>query len=366
MGFEQRIQERRFRALVETLNGAIARRDAVAARAAIEEARELKPAAPELDAYDIRINAIPVAPPAVAMRLTLSRAMGAVAMLLVGISLVTGIDYVRSLPEPATASLDTTVASAPATVEDTPVSLQSEEAAPADVLAATEAAAFDSQPLGAEPRGTAGLMARDDESVPLVPARPVPAAANAFVDEPLAAANVRETQDEFVFRGREIEPLPPAARAVPDVMPPPLPAASIAPQAVRQPTPFPLQPPPPPAATAVVATRPQDESRVTNVLNAYARAYRDLDAGAARAVWPTVNERALARAFASLDSQNLSFDDCQIELNGTTANASCRGRASYVGKVGSREPRVEARLWQFQLRRDGDEWKIENAEARRQ
>ena len=102
------------------------------------------------------------------------------------------------------------------------------------------------------------------------------------------------------------------------------------------------------------------------VLNQYARAYGQLDAGAAREVWPTVNERALARAFAGLASQDVAFDDCQIDVIGTKANASCRGKASYVGKIGSGEQRTEARTWRFELRRDGEAWKIENAEARRQ
>ena len=59
------------------------------------------------------------------------------------------------------------------------------------------------------------------------------------------------------------------------------------------------------------------------------------------------------------------FTACAIDVRGTTANASCRGKASYVGKVGSGETRTEARVWRFELRRDGDAWKIETAEARR-
>jgi len=119
-----------------------------------------------------------------------------------------------------------------------------------------------------------------------------------------------------------------------------------------------------PLAAAVVPPR-VDEHGVTQALNQYASAYGRLDAGAARAVWPSVDERALARAFAGLESQNVSFDSCDIDVRGTTANASCRGQASYVGKVGTREPRTEPRQWRFELRRDGDAWKIESAEARR-
>jgi hypothetical protein len=164
---------------------------------------------------------------------------------------------------------------------------------------------------------------------------------------------------------------------------------SIAPQSLtvarepmaitRQPITLPPSPPLPatttasapaavvPGASAVIAVAPRaDESRVTQVLHQYARAYGRLDASAARAVWPSVDERALARAFAGLQSQAVSFDNCNVNVNGATATASCRGRAIYVGKIGSREPRTEMRQWTFALRRDADDaWKIETAQAQR-
>jgi hypothetical protein len=118
---------------------------------------------------------------------------------------------------------------------------------------------------------------------------------------------------------------------------------------------------PPPAASAAVAPVRRDETLVSSVLDRYARAYDALDASAAREIWPSVDERALARAFAGLESQRVSFDDCNIDVRGETAAASCRGLASYVGKVGSREPRTEPRQWTFELRRDGEAWKIESA-----
>ncbi len=128
-----------------------------------------------------------------------------------------------------------------------------------------------------------------------------------------------------------------------------------------------------PAASAVPALvnavhvdRSADEQlRVADVLRRYARAYGELDVSAAREVWPGVDQRALTRAFDGLASQTVSFDDCQIDVQGATANASCHGQASYVGKVGRGVPRTEPRTWRFQLRRDGETWKIANAEARR-
>ena len=71
---------------------------------------------------------------------------------------------------------------------------------------------------------------------------------------------------------------------------------------------------------------------------------------------------ALQRAFDALSSQKVSFNTCDIQVRGTTAQASCRGTASYVGKVGSG---TEPRTVKFELKRDGDAWRIEKADTRR-
>jgi hypothetical protein len=110
---------------------------------------------------------------------------------------------------------------------------------------------------------------------------------------------------------------------------------------------------------------PSEDIRVRSVLNQYASAYGTLDASAVRAVWPTVNQRALQRAFDDLSSQRVSFDDCDIAVNGTSAQASCRVTASYVGKVGGQGPRTEPRTVTFELKRDGDAWRIQKADTRR-
>jgi hypothetical protein len=115
---------------------------------------------------------------------------------------------------------------------------------------------------------------------------------------------------------------------------------------------------PPPAGAA-------DQAQIQRALQRYRSAYDGLDVREARAVWPAVNEAALARAFNSLESQSLTFDACAVQLHGEDAVATCRGTARYVPKIGSREPRVEPRSWTFALHRDGDEWKIESARAER-
>ena len=82
-------------------------------------------------------------------------------------------------------------------------------------------------------------------------------------------------------------------------------------------------------------------------------------------MWPAVNEAALARAFEGLESQALTFDACYVKASGDAATATCQGSARYVPKIGSREPRVEPRVWNFTLRKNGGDWKIDSARAER-
>jgi chorismate mutase len=121
-----------------------------------------------------------------------------------------------------------------------------------------------------------------------------------------------------------------------------------------------------PSDSAVPASVPVDDDRqIRQVLERYRAAYEKLDARSAQQVWPTVNGDALARAFQNLASQNVIFEVCRIEVLGALANASCSGSARYVPRVGNREPRVEARSWDFRLRKTGTDWKIEQARADR-
>lgn len=363
LGFEQRIQERRFRALLEAMQHAIAAGNAVDARIALEEARELRPDAPELAAMEERIAAIPILISPAATALMRSRAVGAVMLLLVGITLLMGIDWMRSSDAPAQEAVP--IAVSPELQVVTPVSTPSEPVQ-APVTIVPPPAADDLVPPAAV--GTSGA----DRAIRTEPVRAIAAqpsfraastvdtgVADAIESRPIAVLDTRpftgETPDDYVF-----VPPPPAVTREPAAVAigaTPSPAGSLASRAAAAPV--------TPVVAPVTPAR-GDQTRVAAVLNQYARAYGQLDAGAAREVWPTVNERALARAFAGLASQDVEFDDCEIDVRGTRANASCRGKASYVGKVGSGELRTESRTWRFELRRDGDAWKIENAEARRQ
>ena len=158
---------------------------------------------------------------------------------------------------------------------------------------------------------------------------------------------------------------PAASRADPPVEPPINPQASVAafvPSAA-----------PAIAAAAPIVTAPparvtptvDDSGEVRQVLRRYQAAYERLDARLAQAVWPGVDRAALARAFEGLESQTLTFENCDVALNGATANAVCTGSTRYVPKVGSGDPRVEPLVWNFRLRKVESDWQIEIARAQR-
>ena len=137
-------------------------------------------------------------------------------------------------------------------------------------------------------------------------------------------------------------------------------------------------PPVAPAATAPVApaaTAPSvastsepvlnvDTRAITGVLNRYQRAFSALDASAAHAVWPSVDAKALGRAFDQLDAQTIELQGCDITVAGARAEAACGGTARYVRKVGNKGARVEPRKWRFTLRQRDEEWVIDAVDAR--
>ena len=157
-----------------------------------------------------------------------------------------------------------------------------------------------------------------------------------------------------------------------EVIPPPLIAAAPIPAAA---IPF-VPTPPTPARTATVRPAPavlaapsasvvvNEESAVRTVLDRYRIAYSGLDVEAARAVLPSVDAKALGRAFDRLESQELAFDFCLIAVNGNRATAACGGDTRFVPKVGSRTQRVESRKWTFEMRKTGEQWTISGVDVR--
>lgn len=176
----------------------------------------------------------------------------------------------------------------------------------------------------------------------------------------------RVVEAPFVPR-TQLLPEPPEAVAPP----PPLTTPSATPAAMSLPTSSAVPRTPEPVVAAVTAVPPAPPPQVDEiglvkqVLQRYRTAYDGLDAQSAQAVFPAVNQAALARAFDGLESQTLTFDACDVQLRGEAAVATCRGSARYVPKVGSREPRVEPRVWNFSLRKTGSDWTIDSARAER-
>lgn len=144
---------------------------------------------------------------------------------------------------------------------------------------------------------------------------------------------------------------------------PMLPAPS--PPAAGEPPPVAISDIVQPAAPGERVISHDDDQLVRETLQRYRVAYEGLDARSAQSVWPRVDETALRRAFGDLESQRLTFEDCNVQIHGVIATAMCRGSASYTPKFGSREPRVEPRTWNFTLRKVDAGWQIDTARVDR-
>jgi hypothetical protein len=118
-----------------------------------------------------------------------------------------------------------------------------------------------------------------------------------------------------------------------------------------------------PAEMAPAVDQNAQSAAIRETLARYAAAYSGLNASAARAVWPSVDQRALARAFDGLASQRVLLDHCDVLVNGATARANCSGSAEWTPKVGG-GPRTAARRWMFELQNADAAWQIVRAEAR--
>ncbi len=105
---------------------------------------------------------------------------------------------------------------------------------------------------------------------------------------------------------------------------------------------------------------------IDDVLNRFRTAFNALDATAVDAVWPAVDERALARSFRQLVSQDVTFADCLASLTTPTdATVTCRGSIRYVPKIGPRTDRLDLRRWHFVFTRVTD-WRIVTVDSRSQ
>jgi hypothetical protein len=123
----------------------------------------------------------------------------------------------------------------------------------------------------------------------------------------------------------------------------------------------------PPAGDAgdLAPSAPSSNSAIVKaVLARYASAYERLDAGSVKEIWPTVDERALARAFSGLQAQSITFDACDLTIGDAHATASCRGSATYVTGLGKRSNVTQQRQWTFRLERSPERWAIQEIQVR--
>jgi hypothetical protein len=111
-------------------------------------------------------------------------------------------------------------------------------------------------------------------------------------------------------------------------------------------------------------TSPANTAPVRELLARYRAAYEALDARLAKEIWPTVDERALSRAFDGLDSQRVTFDACDVAVTDGRAVASCRGSASYVTRVGNRSVYMPGRQWGFEMQKSAERWVIASVQTR--
>jgi hypothetical protein len=107
-----------------------------------------------------------------------------------------------------------------------------------------------------------------------------------------------------------------------------------------------------------------EEDRVRQLIDQYAGALERFDVGAAQAVWPTVDGKALKRAFGQLSSQRLTLQSCGITISGSTANARCRGSATYQPRIGARDVQTASIDWAFALSKQDAAWRIVNTLVR--
>ena len=161
------------------------------------------------------------------------------------------------------------------------------------------------------------------------------------------------------------------ARATPDVdrtdtaiVPPPaLPEASADPGSVGEAVEA-VTLPRVATAPAVREIAPRDRvyqkesSALAQVLGHYEQAYDRLDATGAAAVWPSVDARALSRAFARLQTQDLNFGNCTFSVSASDAAARCAGVLRYARRIGDTAPKIEQHVWTIEFARAGETWQI--------
>lgn len=328
--FELRMRRRRAERLLLRAEAAMDAECFEDAQQCLAEARALEPGLPGIDALQQKLST-PL--PEVQHEATPRRLAPAAAVLLLTGTAVVGawmvVPRMGATVEPVIAAPQPSAANTPAPAAAAPLP------PPADVFASETTPAA---------RSNAGEV---------IPSPPEPAAAS--VPSVAAAPALRQVPLSEIASSLPLRTPAPEATPAPPVLPPaPEPAAVTA---LTLPAAAVLTPP----AAAEPIREPSQEPAVRSVLDRYAAAYSALDVDAAQRVWPAVNRGALARAFDSLASQDVSLGDCRIDVIGINATARCAGTTSWSVKVGDGGRHAEARSWTFELARGAAGWEIVSA-----
>ena len=200
----------------------------------------------------------------------------------------------------------------------------------------------------------------ESERRPATPLEPVAHASSAKSDLVVPPSDARTVSAGFA--GAAISPSTPPPAPVDGAIQPGgsrHEALTATPDATATPSPAIAATPSPVSAAAAA-----DQRLVAAALRRFALAYEQLDARAVGEVWPQADQRVLSRAFDSIESQQVYFERCDVQISGSAATAYCGGWMTYVPKVGKKDPRSESRQWDFALQKGAGEWRITTAAVR--
>lgn len=342
--FEIRMRRRRAERLVARADAAVKGGRVTDAREALHEARRLAPDLPQIiaversiDAFQDRARAKQLARPRGAS------VYAAIAALLVGATAGAAWWAVR------------TPAAGPPVQSVAASSEQGAAPASASPSPSTRPVIVDQQPITVTeiPLRTPAPSEVDAERLPAPspdPPRVASTSAALVTDTRLPAADERDAAPIAT-----VGSIPASDIVAPSSLASPAPVAAVPADSA------PVPPPPSTAKPAVENSAPDDDVLVQRALQRYATAYSQLDAAAAQQVWPSVNREALARAFDDLALQQVSLDNCRIDIRGAAAHAACAGTATWAPKVGDRGPHTQERNWNFELMKSGAAWQIVSA-----
>jgi hypothetical protein len=119
-----------------------------------------------------------------------------------------------------------------------------------------------------------------------------------------------------------------------------------------------------PAAPPMAPWSARADDDIRELLRRYEAAYDRRDVATAATLWPSLDQRALSHAFASLDRQDVSFEHCDIDASGPRGSAVCVGTLRYVPRVGRGVERAGRITWTFDLTHSGEDWRISRLRAR--